>query len=154
MVDITKTVTKGLELADDSFESKGELRELAMKAHTADMQSDNQLSKAVRPIIALVLLGLEVIVVISSLFGIEIPEHVTYELGAMLGAAIAFYMGSKGMENIADKKAKAEIKTKYILAEAAIEKERVMLREEVKDNKEERKAERKKNRKPLFGKRD
>lgn len=150
--DITKNLDRALNFADDSFESGAERQATLTERLKIDMASDNQLAKMIRPIIALTLLFLEVVIVVSVIFGVNVPEHIVYELGAMLGASIGFYFNSRKAEKIAEKKANAYVKVEAFKAKAAIEKEKILLKEEVRDNKEERKEERKANRKPLFGK--
>tara|TARA_R110000744_G_scaffold251755_1_gene367630 strand:- start:4254 stop:4700 length:447 start_codon:yes stop_codon:yes gene_type:complete len=145
-MDIADTFGKSLEFADDSFESKEEARKGARESHAADMLSDNKLSKLLRPIITLSLLGAHILSMLLSMVDIEIKETITEQNTWMLMAAISFYFGSKGMERIAEKKAITEIRVKRDMAKAAIEKEKILLSEEVKDNKAERRA----NKKPFF----
>lgn len=143
---ILSTTTKAV---DDSFESEEERQATLTERLRLDMMSDSKLAKMVRPIIALTLLGLEIIVVLAILWGVVVPEHIVYELGGLLFSAIGFYFNSRRNEKINEKKIEAAIKIEKIKAEAAIDKEKILLKEEVKDNKVERKA----NKKPFFGKR-
>ena len=130
--DVTDTVDKALDFADDSFESGAERQATLTERLRIDMASDNPLAKMIRPIITLTLLALEIIVVVATLYDVEVPDHIVYELGAMLGAAIGFYFNSRRNEKITAKK-----------AEAAIEIERIKAKQEIKQIKKEA-------RKPLF----
>lgn len=109
---------------DRNFESEEERQQSLSDRHSVDMLSDNWLSKAVRPIITLTLLGLFIAVVITSFFGVKIPEHIGYELGAMLTAAIGFYFQSRRNEKMNSKKMDASVK----IEKMRLKNERIKLR--------------------------
>jgi len=115
---------------DRNFESEEERQQSLSDRHSVDMLSDNWLSKAVRPIITLTLLTLFITVVICSLFGVKIPEHIGYELTAMLTAAIGFYFQSRRNEKMNSKKMDASVK----IEKMRLKNERIKLRKSKPDH--------------------
>ena len=142
-IDLDNAINKTTDLVDDSFESGEERQKTLTERLRLDMASDNPLAKMIRPIITLTLLALQIIVVVCVIWGVVVPDHIVYELGAMLGAAIGFYFNSRRNEKIVQKKANAYIQIEEMKVKASLEKERVLLKQEVKEK-------RKSNRKPLF----
>lgn len=106
-VKILDSISEGI---DRNVESEEERQKSLTDRHSVDMLSDNWLSKAVRPIITLTLLTLFIAVVITAFFGVVIPEHIGYELTAMLTAAIGFYFQSRRNEKMNAKKMDTSIK--------------------------------------------
>ena len=157
MSEILGTVNKGLDFAENSFESKGELRKMAFDAHTADMLSDNKLSKLVRPLTHLTLLYAKVLEFIVSMFGLNLKAELSEQLSYLLGVSMIFYFGSKALERQQEKKSFAEIKMNNDRNEAILKEKKILLNQEVKDREQERKVEFKEakveirnKRKPLF----
>lgn len=124
MTDPSKIIESIGKNIDRNFESEEERQQSLSDRHSVDMLSDNWLSKAVRPIITLTLLTLFIAVVITSFFGVKIPEHIGYELAAMLTAAIGFYFQSRRNEKMNAKKMDASVK----IEKMRLKNERIKLR--------------------------
>lgn len=124
MTDPTKILDSIGENIDRNVESEEERQQSLSDRHSADMLSDNWLSKAVRPLITLTLLTLFIAVVISALFGVVIPDHIGYELTTMLTAAIGFYFSSRKHEKMNAKKMDASVKIERM----KLKNERIRLR--------------------------
>ena len=151
--DVAETVNKSIDFADNSFESRQELRETAAEIHAADMRSDNQLSKLIRPIITLTLLGMHIIMLVVSMFGIQLNEDTFDQNALMLGAAITFYFGSKAWERVTEKKVLANIRTNQDRNKAVLEEKRIIMKQEVKDREQDRKIELKEQKMEIKNKR-
>ena len=115
IADPTKLVEKGLETFDDAHYSRGESEADRTSRHLADMQSDNKLSKLIRPLIALIILVVWVAVHISSLF-VLVSSDSLYSVDAALMAALGFYFSSRGYEKVVAKKTAAAIQISKINA--------------------------------------
>ncbi len=113
--DPTKLIEKGLDTFDDAHYSRGESEADRTSRHLADMQSDNKLSKLIRPLIALIILAVWVALHISSLF-IVVKIDSLYSVDAALMAALGFYFSSRGYEKITAKKTAAAIQISKINA--------------------------------------
>lgn len=92
------------------LQQKGELAELEAdlkqqqeltKRHSADMTSDSWLSKNIRPLALVVLMGGYFVFATGSAFGIQVTEAYVELLGQWGMLAFSFYFGSRGMEKIA-----------------------------------------------------
>lgn len=92
------------------LQQKGELAELEhdlkqqqelTKRHSADMTSDSWLSKNIRPLALVVLMGGYFVFATGSAFGIQVTEAYVELLGQWGMLAFSFYFGSRGMEKIA-----------------------------------------------------
>jgi len=135
MVDINegiKDVTKGL----DDLISTGEERDTALTDRLKiDMTSRFWLAQNIRPIIALVLLTMQIGLMIALIFGVVIPIEVWIEVGGLNGAAIGFYFNSRKQEKIQ----MTQAKTQALKAEAAIEIKKIETKEEFRKEKAEEK---------------
>jgi len=92
------------------LQQKGELAELEAdlkqqqeltKRHSADMVSDSWLSKNIRPLALVALVGGYFVFATGSAFGINVTEAYVELLGQWGMLAFSFYFGSRGMEKIA-----------------------------------------------------
>lgn len=98
---------KGLETLDDNVLSEQEREANISDRHKTDMASDNKLSKNIRPIIALFMLGIWLIVHVIVLFKFAVTDININELifsdASILVAVIGFYFNSRKAEKIMDK---------------------------------------------------
>jgi len=76
------------------------------KRQEADMGSDSWLSKNIRPLSLIALFFAYIIFAIMSAFGINTNDNYTMLLGQWGQLAFGFYFGSRGLEKIAEIKAK------------------------------------------------
>lgn len=71
----------------------------ATERHKIDMQSDNKLSKNIRPLTLIFLLGmLAVLFAIKAIWNIEVPDAYLKILESWGGMGIMFYFGSRALE--------------------------------------------------------
>jgi len=92
------------------LQQKGELADLEAdlkqqqeltKRHAADMTSDSWLSKNIRPLALVALMGGYFVFATGSAFGVQVTEAYVELLGQWGMLAFSFYFGSRGMEKIA-----------------------------------------------------
>lgn len=76
------------------------------KRMQADMGSDSWLSKNIRPLSLIALFFAYIIFAIMSAFGINTNDNYTMLLGQWGQLAFGFYFGSRGLEKIAEIRAK------------------------------------------------
>ena len=76
------------------------------KRQEADMGSDSWLSKNIRPLSLIALFFAYIIFAIMSAFGINTNDNYTMLLGQWGQLAFGFYFGSRGLEKIAEIRAK------------------------------------------------
>ena len=76
------------------------------KRWQADMGSDSWLSKNIRPLSLIALFFAYIIFAIMSAFGINTNDNYTMLLGQWGQLAFGFYFGSRGLEKIAEIRAK------------------------------------------------
>ncbi|MGE3612268.1 MAG: hypothetical protein AB7G20_02145 [Sulfurimonas sp.] len=114
---IPTLVNKGLELFDKKFESDGEKAEKAREfekylqeqiqvawneeqrqlteRHKNDMQSDSWLSKNIRPLVLVYLMGL-----FTLAFFNDVPQQVLQMLQDLLMTSFMFYFGARTIEKV------------------------------------------------------
>ena len=114
---IPTLVNKGLELFDKKFESDGEKAEKARgferylqeqihvawneeqrqltERHKNDMQSDSWLSKNIRPLVLVYLMGL-----FTLAFFNDVPQQVLQMLQDLLMTSFIFYFGARTIEKV------------------------------------------------------
>jgi uncharacterized membrane protein (DUF106 family) len=78
------------------------------KRQEADMGSDSWLSKNIRPLSLIALFFAYIIFAIMSAFGINTNDNYTMLLGQWGQLAFGFYFGSRGLEKIAEIRAKKD----------------------------------------------
>jgi uncharacterized membrane protein (DUF106 family) len=76
------------------------------KRQQADMGSDSWLSKNIRPLSLIALFFAYIIFAVMSAFGINTNDNYTMLLGQWGQLAFGFYFGSRGLEKIAEIRAK------------------------------------------------
>ena len=76
------------------------------KRQQADMGSDSWLSKNIRPLSLIALFFAYIIFAVMSAFGINTNDNYTMLLGQWGQLAFGFYFGSRGIEKIAEIRAK------------------------------------------------
>lgn len=166
-ININKAVDSVGNILNDSISTADE-RDTHLDARQAvDMASDNWLAKAIRPMLAIwysLLYGAGLIMGLIMSGGDPIAiATLIGTTGAIVTAIIGFYFTSRRAEKILAKKLDAESKilTKKLEATIVIEKIRakseaeerdMILQEEVRDNRAERRETKRANRRPLFGK--
>jgi uncharacterized membrane protein (DUF106 family) len=78
------------------------------KRQQADMGSDSWLSKNIRPLSLIALFFAYIIFAVMSAFGINTNDNYTMLLGQWGQLAFGFYFGSRGLEKIAEIRAKKD----------------------------------------------
>lgn len=139
MKDLVNTIFKGADKVDEFTESAEERQATLSERHKTDMASDNWLSKSIRPITLIVLLGLQMIMVILSAFGRHVDPAIVSQHGVLLLGAFSFYFHSKKVERVAEKNAAANIKIEEMRLKHSQKIERKEIRAE---NRARRRAER------------
>lgn len=89
-----------------------------------DTASPFILPHLIRPIIALIVILLQVLLFVAVFLGVEVPDDLIYEVGALNMATIGFYFNSRRNEKINAKKTEAAIVIEKIRAKADIKAER------------------------------
>lgn len=140
MKDLVANIIKGADKVDDFTESAEERQATLTKRHEVDMLSDNKLSKSIRPITLIVLLGLQVVLVVLSAFGLHADPAIISQHGVLLLGAFSFYFHSKKAERVAEKNAAANVKIEELKLKHANKLERKQVRAEIRAS---RRAERK-----------
>jgi hypothetical protein len=130
MKDFVKGLNIGGAIADDLIESGEERQAVLSERHKADMGSDSWLSKSVRPITLLVLLGLQILIVLLSSFGFHADPTIVGQHGLLLFGAFSFYFHSKKIERVAEKNAAANVKMEEIRIKHSNKMERKEVRAE------------------------
>ena len=139
MKDLTKIIETSVDKADQLIETGQDRQQTLSDRHKADMNSDNWLSKSIRPLSLLILLGLEIVLVILSAFGKTVDVAITTQVGVLLTSAFGFYFSSRKAEKVAAQNAKANLQVEKL-------KTRHQLRRERKEARHERKMERRRER--------
>ena len=128
MIDLTKNIFKAADTVDKFTESGEERSKTLTARHAADMGSDNWLSKSIRPLSLLILLGLQCFVVVFSAFGHHVDSVIVGQLGTLLLGAFGFYFNSKKIERVAAQNAKANVDIEKLKSKHGIKQERKQLR--------------------------
>lgn len=128
MLDLTKNIFKAADKVDKFTESAQERGKTLTDRHAADMASDNWLSKSIRPLSLLILLGLQCFVVVFSTFGHHVDSVIVGQLGTLLLGAFGFYFNSKKIERVASQNAKANIEMEKLKTKQELKQERKQLR--------------------------
>lgn len=132
MIDFINTATKATQAVDKFHLSEQEKQEQLSSRHERDMNSDNWLSKSIRPLVLLILLGLEILIVLLSAFGYSVDQAIIVQIGVLLSGAFGFYFSSRKSEKVAAQNAKANV-----------EMERMRTKHDMKMERKELKASRK-----------
>lgn len=139
-MNILDMVLKGTSIVDNMTESPQERQQTLSKRHANDMNSDNWLSKSIRPLSVLVLLVVICIMGIASCFGYNADPVLFGELVVLLGTAFGFYFSSRKREKIAFMEAKAAVTIERDRNKLSLVKDRKNIRQ---IHRQERRKERK-----------
>ena len=125
IVDPTKIIDDVAEAIDDNVYSRAEHEADLTSRLLIDQQSDNWLSKAIRPIITLWAMAINSIIWVGLLFTANtVDDTVVITAGGVLTSAIGFYFYSKRSERITAKKMAASIQVEKIRAKFNVRQER------------------------------
>ncbi len=119
IADPTKIISDVTDVIDDNIYSRQEQEEDRTERLKIDLQSDNQLAKMARPIMAYTILIVWSFVIIASIW-IEIDQDVRDAVKWSLTAVLGFYFVSRGMEKVNSKKLDATIKLERMKTRAQI----------------------------------
>ena len=119
ITDPTKIISDVTDVIDDNIYSRQEQEEDRTERLKIDLQSDNQLAKMARPIMAYTILIVWSFVIIASIW-IEIDQDVRDAVKWSLTAVLGFYFVSRGMEKVNSKKLDATIKLERMKTRAQI----------------------------------
>lgn len=89
---------KALELLKIELDHEAAIQQEITKRWTADMMSDNLLSKIARPIVLLYSWLLITIIVVLSFCGLELPNPIVYMIDTLAGAVTFGYFGLRTIE--------------------------------------------------------
>jgi hypothetical protein len=106
---VTDLVKEGGKVADNLTTTKEEQEQFRSDRQAADMTSDNQLAKSIRPISLLISWTIIIAMAAATMYKIEIDPWIMGEFLAMHGTILSFYFYSRRGEKIAEKNAKANI---------------------------------------------
>ena len=109
MIDLIKGIGTAANTADKFVYTEGERQQALSSRHERDMNSDNWLSKSIRPMTLIILLSLQVIMVVLSAFGYHVDQTIVLQNGGLLMAAFGFYFNSRKAEKVAAQNAKANL---------------------------------------------
>lgn len=123
-------IGKGTEAVDELTESAEERQAALTKRHETDMNSDNWLSKSIRPMSLIWLFALETLIVVLDATGHTVDTDTKVQVGALLLAAFGFYFTSRKNEKIAAKNATANIKMEELKLKHSQKLERKEIRAE------------------------
>lgn len=132
-----KDVTK---LIDETFESSEERQTILTDRQRIDMTSRFLLPQIIRPIIALSLLIMQILVMVAIFMGVEVPTDIIIEVGSLNAVAIGFYFNSRKAEKVNAKRVEAAIKIQSEKAKVEI----IRSKQELKELKKEKRRERRK----------
>lgn len=130
MKDLIKNIGGLVDKADNLYQDDQERDLILNDRHKIDMQSDSKLSKMVRPLTVLVLLFLQVVIALFSMFGYHAHEIIVIEHGVLLSGALGFYFNSRKAEKTARENAQANIEIEKIKTRHEIKQERKESRHE------------------------
>jgi hypothetical protein len=121
IVDPTKIINDVVETIDDNVYSRAEHEADLTSRLLIDQQSDNWLSKAIRPIITLWAMAINSVIWAGLLFTPNtVDDTVVITAGGVLTSAIGFYFYSKRSERITAKKMAASIQIEKIRAKSDV----------------------------------
>ena len=132
MKNLIGNITKGAEIVDEFTESAQERQKVLSDRHKTDMNSDNWLSKSIRPLSLLILLGLVSFMGVMSTFERDPDPIIMGEIVVLLGTAFGFYFDSRKREKMAAKNAEANIQMEKIKTKHQMRQERKQLRADIK----------------------
>ena len=107
--DLLKGFDKVADIADDNILSRQEKENILTKRLEIDMNSDNQFSKTLRPLVTLLACSLWLFVHVMAVFK-EVPQEVLYSSDAAFMTTIGFYFDARRREKITQRKIFADIK--------------------------------------------
>lgn len=114
VLNLVGAATKVAKVADGFTESAEERQQTLTTRHEKDMNSDNWLSKSIRPLVLLILMALQCFVVVASAFDLHVDSMIVGQLGTLLLGAFGFYFSSRKAEKVAAQNAKANIQLERI----------------------------------------
>ena len=126
-------------IADDLISTPEERDNELTDRLRLDTTSPFMLPHLIRPMIALILLVLQILIFVGIFFEISIPDSLIWEIGALNAASIGFYFSSRRAEKLQTKNAQATIVLKKMEVKETIRKEKV---QEKISKKERRRAKR------------
>lgn len=108
---VNETLDTAGRIADDLLESGEERQEQLTHRHELDMINGTWLTKNIRPLTLLALLGYWVVLIpVLKSFGVTIDESVINAVEMLSLAAFTFYFGGKSFEKVQVIKTKGERK--------------------------------------------
>ena len=107
-----------------------------------DTTSPFMLPHLIRPIIALVLLVLQILLFVAIFMKIEVPKDLIWQVGGLNAAAIGFYFNSRKAEKIQAKNAMASIEIAEIQAKATVQEKKRVDKEDRRDSRRQARKDR------------
>lgn len=132
MIEVPKLedVTKLVDKVTSTSEERDEVLTERLKLDTT---SPFMLPHLIRPIIALVLLTLQILLFVAIFMEIEVPQDIIWQVGGLNAAAIGFYFNSRKAEKMQAKNAMASIEIANIQAKATVNEKKRVDRQDRKD---------------------
>lgn len=134
MKNLIDKIKKGAEIADDFHESAEERQATLSKRHMLDMNSDNPLSKSIRPIVTIWTGLIWGVITLLAIVRGEVDWEIYGIASSPFVTCISWYFESRRREKIAAQNAQANIRIERIRTRHEIRQER---RESRKAKKEE-----------------
>lgn len=108
-------------IADDLISTSEERDAVLTERLALDTTSPFKLPHLIRPIIALTLLFLQILIFVAVFLKVEVPQDLIWQVGGLNAAAIGFYFNSRKAEKMQAKNAQASVKIAEIKAKEAVE---------------------------------
>ena len=123
MMEIPKIEDVG-KIADDLISTAEERDEMLTKRLALDTTSPFMLPHLIRPIIALAVLSMQILLFLAIFLKIEVPNDIIWQVGGLNAATIGFYFNSRKAEKMQAKNAAASVQIATIQAKAKVKEER------------------------------
>lgn len=132
MIEVPKLedVTKLVDKVTSTSEERDEVLTERLKLDTT---SPFMLPHLIRPIIALVLLILQILIFVAIFLKVEVPQDLIWQVGGLNAAAIGFYFNSRKAEKMQAKNAMASIEIAKIQSKAEVNEKRRVDKQDKKD---------------------
>jgi len=113
MIDLLKGAKDAVEGAGNAIDknttTQQEIDQELTTRHKNDMQSDNWLSKSIRPLTLLIFVSLQIFIIVASSYNIKFEPTIIAQHGLMTMTALGFYFRSRQIEKIAKENVKGNI---------------------------------------------
>jgi hypothetical protein len=127
-------------IADDLISTSEERDAELTKRLSIDTTSPFMLPHLIRPIIALVILAMQMLIFLAMFLGITVPTDIIWQVGGLNAAVIGFYFSSRKAEKLQTKNAQATIELEQIKVREAKRKDKVEEKRQKKIDRQNRRS--------------